>query len=171
MSAGSVQAWIRHRWMLPVAIILTVGVVVWLLVDGAGPLSVGSKLSPLAAIVDGRPAFIGADSASPQVIMVFSPDCPHCERQLSLFESHAQDLQGVKLTLLSLGGQSVLPGRPLLRSVPSAVLGTIDRGEARERFGTFVVPLLLVIDRQGIVKKRMSGVTEIEQIVNVLGNI
>ncbi len=171
MIHGSAQAGMRQPWMLPGGIILMVGVVVWLMVDGAGPLSAGSKISPFAATVDGRPAFIGMESDSPQVIMVFSPDCPHCERQLSLFESHAQDLQGVKLIVLSLGEPSALPDRPLLRSLPSAVLGTIDRGQARERFGRFVVPLLLVIDRRGIVKKRMSGVTEIEQIVSVLGNI
>ena len=171
MSSRSSPAGMRPPWMLPGAIILTIGVVVWLLVDEAGPLSVGSKMSPLAATVDGRPAFIGADSGSPQVIMLFSPECQHCERQLRLFESHPQDLQGVKLTFLSLGDPADVPERPRLRSLPSAVIGTIDRGQARERFGRFVVPLLLVIDRRGFVKKRMSGVTEIEQIVSVLGNI
>lgn len=171
MNLQATTAGNRLRWWAPGAIMVLAGVVAWVLLSEAGPIPVGAPCPPITAIVDGHAVRIAPDTKSPTLILLFTPECPHCERQLDLFEEHARDLAGFPIVFLSLGEQDDLGSRPRLRTLPLLVHGTLDRRLAREQFGRFVVPMLLCVDRKGIVKARMHGVTDLREITTVLGNI
>ncbi len=168
----------RHRrrvWQLSSGAILFAAILLWLRIDGEDPIPVGSVLPPLALRTPRSFVVVTKDSSARQVIMLFHWGCAYCRRQLGLLDQHLDELQGVRLILISTEQMSDLDSVrgfcPRLVSSSDVIGGILEGAKAHERFGNFTRPLFLFIDREGRVREKRSGVTPVTKIVSVLGRI
>ncbi len=138
------------------------------------PMPVGATFRPLPVSATNGPVLVRPDTARVTLVVLFSIQCFHCRRQLEMFSRHGEALKDVQLVLIS----SEEWARPdtawrawrELQESAHVVCGTIEGGNARKLLGHDLLPLLLFIDRQGIVRKRFQGETKFETVMSVIGN-
>ena len=157
------------------AALLVLAVTVWMFMDGADQSRVGLPFAPVAVRSGATCLVLERDTTRNQLLVIFRWQCPHCLNQLTLLDGHIEELQGTRLALLAMdadqGEDSVQGTWTHLLSAPNVVFGTLDNKGARERFGRSAVPLLLFIDREGILRERMTGFTPMKKIVSIIGRI
>ncbi|HTX99891.1 MAG TPA: hypothetical protein VMG09_07710 [Bacteroidota bacterium] len=147
----------------------------WMIQHDGDPLQIGNFLAPMPLQTEGGPATIRADSLCDQVIMIFSWTCPHCLRQLDLLEAHIEELKMARLVLIATDGEisadSARALWPRLMAAGNVLTGRMEKNAVRERFGRLILPHLVFVGRDGIVKARRSGTTTISTVISVLEKI
>jgi hypothetical protein len=164
------------RLLLPILVLLFAGLTVSLLLAGKAeePVAVGAVVFPLSVKMESGRTLIAADPAAPTLLVLFSPQCLHCRRQIDLCARHAGSLEPYRVLFLSTGTPDRETSwnvedhiRPLVRRV----CATLDPATHLRLRGRQMLPVLLFVDRSGVVRERIAGETRIQKVLSVLENI
>ncbi len=107
----------------------------------------------------------------PTVIIVFNPDCEHCQyeaQQLNLHHGAFSRAAVFWLTTDTPAHARVFARQYGLDSLPGVHVGTLTRDEAYRAFGPTSVPHLFVYGADGKLRKEYRGETKIEAITKYL---
>ncbi len=162
-------------WKILGAGMFFAAIAVWLVLERPDVMRVGTTFPPLLVRAGSSPVLLGHDSTCGEIIVLFRWNCPHCQKLLGLLDRHTEELKGTRLYLIASGSDdavdSLYEAWGHLRSSPAILFGTLDEEEVRRAFGRTVVPLMVFVDRKGIIRERIAGLTSIRNIVSVLGRI
>ena len=165
------------RWGTASVVIAVAMLMLWSSVGErtGGPFPVGSRLPPLAVKTSSGAIALCSDSNLARMILLYDRSCVHCIHELDMLEDHVNDLKGFRVVLLEIvendSSASEPASWPRLHDSKSTQFGTIERGTIRSVLGRFIVPLILVCDRQGILRERIEGVATIGRILSAVGRI
>ena len=165
------------RWGAAGIVIAAALLVLWSIVGerSGDPFPVGSRLPPLAVKTSTGGIVLGSDSNLARMILLYDRRCGHCIRELNMLEDHVDDFKGFRVVLLEImendGSAPETASWPRLHNSKSTQFGSIERGTIRPVLGRLIVPLILVYDRQGILRERIEGVSTIGRILLAVGKI
>lgn len=107
----------------------------------------------------------------PFVVVYFSPDCDHCQREATQISEHLKDFRGVGIIMLSLENRETtlqfsrdyhLAGEPGVRFYLDV------RHQFPLSFQTRGYPILLVYSDQGKLRRIFQGETPVKEILRAL---
>lgn len=163
MTANALVA--LHRRALGTAVLLLVALGSWRAVEAAAarrvtrsPLAVGTLLDPALRTLVTSIGDRAGDARRPAVVLYVSDSCPHCQRELTRWDSLASagalPLPAVRAIVIRAPSPSAPRGH--LARFPE--LTVLDRdGRIARRLHVVVVPLTYWIDRSGRVRAVSRG--------------
>jgi hypothetical protein len=107
----------------------------------------------------------------PTVIVLFNPDCEHCQYEATQMRQHQTDFvrAGVYwLTTESAGRARAFARQFGLDSLPTMHVGTLTRDESYRLFGATGVPHLFIYGSDGQLRKEYKGEVKIEAVLRYL---
>lgn len=111
---------------------------------------------------------------TPTVVMLFDPDCEHCQHELETIQKNIAAFQGVQLLLVSPADRTRLipfASERGLKALPGVhVLGT-DAPAFLETFGTTKMPSSFFYDAEGDLRQEMIGPPKEEQLLEALKQV
>jgi hypothetical protein len=113
-----------------------------------------------------------AGNAGVQVVMLFDTRCTHCHAQLDSVAAHSGDLGATPITFVT--AERALDPQfaarwPALSA--RARWGMANPAELKKVFGPLVTPQTLIIDRQGRIHARYTGVVSPATLQRVLSSM
>lgn len=96
----------------------------------------------------------------PFMIMFFSPDCDHCQKQtkdLLAYKNELKDLQIIMVSALSYNDSKNFYNEYGLASMPNVKLGTDPSYQMRKIYRLQTMPAMYVYDKNGTLAKAFVG--------------
>jgi cytochrome c biogenesis protein CcmG/thiol:disulfide interchange protein DsbE len=172
----------RQWWVVGGVVLLLLGLMVagWNVRDRFAPVEVGTRAPDFRAVdLQGRP--VSLDDLRGEVVFlnIWATWCPPCREEMPSMQRLHEQLgpEGLKIVAVSIDaapGKSDLAGRPGgdIEAFAKEYGLTFDiwhdpEGEIQRIYRTTGVPESFVIDRDGVIVKKVIGATEWDSEANI----
>ncbi len=108
--------------------------------------------------------------SSTTLVMLYHPDCGHCDYMLDQFEQFYNELSGVEIFFFTIHKQSLVSKPIHLNAASNITWGTLSRKQILSNFGTASVPVLYIFNRSGQLIYKKRGAVKMEIILDYLEN-
>ncbi len=147
---------------------------VWLLQEALRPevLPVGSELPELSYLTQNGKNHLKQDFGRVTLVMLFHPDCEHCEYQLNQFNDHFEKFDNMILVLLTMDQNFFVNDQiktwPVLSQVNNVCWGIVERNHFKDLFGSFAYPSSYIFNQSGILSHKIRGEVKIEKLLSTI---
>jgi peroxiredoxin len=111
------------------------------------------------------------DLEEKSVLVLFHPDCDHCQHEAEQIEKNLTAFDGYQLYFVSADNMDLIAKFAAdykLINHPSIHFAQADPNDIYNHFGGIKTPSIYVYTKGGTLKKSFSGQTEVQEIINVL---
>jgi thioredoxin-related protein len=108
---------------------------------------------------------------SPVMIMFFSPDCDHCQRQtkeLLAYKKELKDIQIVMVSVLSYNDSKTFYNEYGLAGMSNVKLGTDPSYKLRQIYKVQTMPAMYVYDKNGTLAKAFVGNIDVPRVIDAV---
>ncbi len=147
---------------------------VWLLSEtfSSEVFPVGSELPELEYLSrDGR-VLLKPDSSRVMLVMLFHPDCEHCEELLNRFNEQSDKLDRMNFVLLTTDQNFFVNNYnrnwPVLAQADNVIWGTVVRTHFIDLFGPFAYPSSYIFKPSGKLSHKISGIVKMEKLLGIM---
>ncbi|WP_158552633.1 peroxiredoxin family protein [Spirosoma telluris] len=125
------------------------------------PIQFTKPTNPAQDMIDGKPT----------LIILFDPDCEHCQYEAEQLQTHHQAFAKASVYLLTTQTPARAQAFSLhygLDTLAMMHVGTLTREESYRAFGATSVPHIFIYGSDGQLRKEYKGETMIEALLNAL---
>lgn len=121
--------------------------------------------------LDGDPLSLVDPAKRTTALLFFSPDCPHCRRELENLDRLAATFRS-EIVFLAISTDNAQKTQEFIDSIKIKVPAAADpRGTAHRAFGVFQLPTLFLVNGEGFVEQVFRGEESLETRIRQLSNI
>ena len=148
----------------------------WLLRETLRPevLPLGSELPELEYLTQNGKNYLKPDSGQVMLVMLFHPDCEHCEYQLNRFNDQSEKLDSMSLVLLTTDQKIFVNDKiktwPVLSQLNNVGWGIVERNHFKDLFGSFAYPSSYIFNQSGILSHKIRGEVKIEKLLSIIND-
>ena len=155
--------------------IIFLGLIGWLFYQASKPdvLPVGSFIPELEYSDTTGTHVLKPDSSQFTMIVLFNPNCEHCQYQLNQFNIHLNRFANTQLFLLTteqnIFNKNYLEQFETLAQAENVHWGIVDKKQFKGKFGNIVLPSIFLFNKTGKLINKIRGEVRIEKIIKKLG--
>ena len=105
------------------------------------------------------------------MIMFFSPDCDHCQKQTKEMLAYKEELKNIQIMMisaLSYKDSKTFYNEYGLASMPNVKLGTDPSYKLRQIYRVQTMPAMYVYDKNGTLAKAFVGNIDVPRIIDAV---
>ena len=146
----------------------------WLLHEALRPevLPAGSELPELEYLTQNGKNHLKPDSCRVMLVLLFHPNCEHCENQLNQFNDHFLQIERLNIVLLTTDQNFFVKDQsktwPVLSQANNVSWGIVKRNHFKELFGSFAYPTSYIFNQSGILSHKIRGEIKIEKLLSII---
>ena len=147
---------------------------VWLLYETfrSEVLPIGSEVPELEYLTQNGKIHLKPDSGRVMLVMIFHPDCEHCEDQLNLFRDHSFELDSMSFVFLTTDQNYFVNDQikawPVLSQLNNVGWGIVERTHFIDLFGPFAYPISYIFSPSGKLSHKISGIVKMEKLLTII---
>ncbi len=147
---------------------------VWLLYETFRPevLPVGSEMPELEYLSRNGKVHLKTDNGRVTLVMIFHPDCEHCEELLKQISGHSNELASMSFIFLTTDQNFFVNDQikawPVLSQLNNVDWGTVERSHFIDLFGPFAYPISYIFSPSGKLSHKISGKVKMEKLLSII---